>query len=416
MSARRVVFLAALAPALACGGLGAPPEIRGITATADGCGGWTATVAVDHAEGAAVELRIDGVPRATRVVGAGEREVGFGGVGAVDAPVALEARVGGSAASTSVTPTFTAGISLADRAEFPSGAPPHVALALDGCRTDGLTWRATTARWVGNGTLARTGPTDVALPPQPDGVHELRVDVLRDADVLGSAVANFYVGDPAADVDGDGYPSRWGTVDCDDTDPEVHPDAAEKVAANRIDEDCDGVVDEGTRAHDDDGDGLSEDDGDCDDADPLRHPGAAELPDCRDQDCDGRADEGVTLAATDDALEDDDAAPRARPVELDAGLALVSRGMDDEEWLAVAAASAGVRVELTQIAEGAAYDVEIRDAAGRVRGAGRVVRDHESVAVGAPDDVAGSGSYLVRIRPARLPRSGCPLAVVVRGG
>lgn len=163
-------------------------------------------------------------------------------------------------------------------------------------------------------------------------------------------------GDPAVyDQDGDGYTGSTGSAlcgrDCDDLDPQVHPGASETY--DQVDEDCDGVVDEGTVGFDDDGDGYCEhpslcsdlstpgdcndgmddvnpgetedltngidDDcdgqvdqgttdtdldgyapegGDCNDADPTVYPGAPELPDGQDNDCDFFVDEGT--AAFDD--------------------------------------------------------------------------------------------------------------------
>ncbi len=124
------------------------------------------------------------------------------------------------------------------------------------------------------------------------------------------------------DGDGDG----WGTADatteacsrpeghadqpgdCDDGDPGVHPDADE--VCNHVDDDCDGVVDEGvTRVWylDFDGDGYGDDGrtvegctaptsdyvadgGDCDETDPAFHPGADEGCDGLDYNCDGLVD------------------------------------------------------------------------------------------------------------------------------
>jgi len=60
-----------------------------------------------------------------------------------------------------------------------------------------------------------------------------------------------------------------------------------------VDNDCDGLVDEGTNYYDDDGDGYTEADGDCDDGDPHVHPGHGEDPDGLDNDCNGQVDEGV---------------------------------------------------------------------------------------------------------------------------
>ncbi len=62
-------------------------------------------------------------------------------------------------------------------------------------------------------------------------------------------------------------------------------------AANDVDEDCDGLVDEGCRDADRDGSPWPDD---CDDGDALVHPGAAETCNERDDNCNGVADEGVT--------------------------------------------------------------------------------------------------------------------------
>jgi len=92
------------------------------------------------------------------------------------------------------------------------------------------------------------------------------------------------------DDDGDGWTEAQG--DCDDGDGSVHPNATEYY--NERDDDCDGLVDEGTVAYDDDGDGRAEIDGDCDDDDASTFPGATELCDGIDNDCDGTVDETTT--------------------------------------------------------------------------------------------------------------------------
>ncbi|MCK6529507.1 putative metal-binding motif-containing protein [Myxococcota bacterium] len=106
-------------------------------------------------------------------------------------------------------------------------------------------------------------------------------------------------GTTAYDDDGDGYcelsPCTQAGVlpgDCNDVSSSVRPGATE--TADGIDQDCDGLVDEGTAAYDDDGDGWTENAGDCDDANALVRPGATEVADGRDNDCDGTADEGTT--------------------------------------------------------------------------------------------------------------------------
>ena len=91
------------------------------------------------------------------------------------------------------------------------------------------------------------------------------------------------------DVDGDGVLASEG--DCDDADPAVFPGADE--VENGVDDDCDGVTDEGTAASDDDGDGFTEAEGDCDDADAAVGPDAVEVLDGVDNNCDGLIDEGT---------------------------------------------------------------------------------------------------------------------------
>ena len=75
--------------------------------------------------------------------------------------------------------------------------------------------------------------------------------------------------------------------DCDDSDPFVRPNRAERC--DGVDTNCDGALFAGEV--DDDGDGLSEcTGGDCDDRNPLISPNAPELCDGIDTDCDGYTD------------------------------------------------------------------------------------------------------------------------------
>ncbi|MEZ4320892.1 MAG: SUMF1/EgtB/PvdO family nonheme iron enzyme [Myxococcota bacterium] len=100
------------------------------------------------------------------------------------------------------------------------------------------------------------------------------------------------------DADRDGFVGR---DDCNDDDPDIHPGQTE--SPNQIDDDCDGVIDEGTIFYDDDGDGfceqnpcaadcgLSDCSGDCDDTQRVVYPGAPELCDGLSNDCNWAGDE-----------------------------------------------------------------------------------------------------------------------------
>lgn len=126
------------------------------------------------------------------------------------------------------------------------------------------------------------------------------------------------------DLDGDGTYAEGtcvgtGPWDCDDTRADLapgRPDYVDMYCGTRIDDDCDGRVDEdgqpsggggcGTRppvpppcpvqrACDADGDGICAppEGTDCDDDDPSRSPAWDEACDGRDDDCDGIIDEGA---------------------------------------------------------------------------------------------------------------------------
>jgi len=99
----------------------------------------------------------------------------------------------------------------------------------------------------------------------------------------------------AGDADGDGYTVEDG--DCDDDNGSVYPGAPE--IADHADNDCDGLVDEGTEHYDDDGDGYNETEGDCDDDNVHVYPGATEIGDGVDNDCDGQVDEGMDTSDDD---------------------------------------------------------------------------------------------------------------------
>ena len=96
-----------------------------------------------------------------------------------------------------------------------------------------------------------------------DGVDNDQ-DGTTDCDDDGCAAATACV-----DADGDGWATAAG--DCDDGDPNVHPEAEE--GCDGLDNDCDGAP--GEDEADADGDGVRICEGDCRDEDASLYPGAA---------------------------------------------------------------------------------------------------------------------------------------------
>jgi hypothetical protein len=130
----------------------------------------------------------------------------------------------------------------------------------------------------------------------------------------------FYTGDSIACSIPEGY--AMNAADCDDDDTYIHPSAIE--LCNFIDDDCDGIVDEGALIlfyldNDEDTygtsgifeigcilpDGYVLNNDDCNDLDPEIHPGVTEICNGIDENCDSETDEGLTITVYKDHDSDD---------------------------------------------------------------------------------------------------------------
>lgn len=125
-------------------------------------------------------------------------------------------------------------------------------------------------------------------------------------------------------VPGSGNCSHLAVVDCDDFNPRVKPGMAE--ACNDLDDDCNGKKDDGLHIYsyflDGDGDGVGSQKtgegcalppqgqvavgGDCNDSHREIHPGAAESCNEVDDDCSGKADDGLRFQDFYPDLDQDD--------------------------------------------------------------------------------------------------------------
>jgi len=114
--------------------------------------------------------------------------------------------------------------------------------------------------------------------------------------------------DGCTDRDGDGYAVEGdlcGEVDCNDSDETISPDA-EEICDDEIDNNCDEKTDEADlecqnfpTCTDEDDDGFCAEEDDCDDTDPLVNPDAEEIcGDSTDNNCNAMVDEDCSCPVT----------------------------------------------------------------------------------------------------------------------
>lgn len=186
-----------------------------------------------------------------------------------------------------------------------------------------------------------SGYTLVPVPTSllMDGTDTLVVTVQDDCgyETTASVAVVWHADYPETDDDQDGFADGpIDNPDCDDTDIWVYPGATEIFDGK--DNDCDGEIDENTDGMDDDGDGFSETEGDCNDFDDTVYPGAPEQPDVKDNDCDGTVDDNTGLydddgdgfAETDNDCSDGDPNVHPAAIEYCDGIDNNCNGLKDE--------------------------------------------------------------------------------------
>ena len=189
---------------------------------------------------------------------------------------------------------------------------------------DGLLEEGTTPSADGTATFTTAGLTE--------GLHTLTLKATDLGGQIGSdymtvSIETDCLALTACDYDEDGYTEEQG--DCDDNDDGRYPGAEE--LENGIDDDCDGLVDEGTQRYDDDGDGYTELEGDCNDDDAGVSPVADEIADGVDQDCDELIDEGTDVYDDDgDGFSEEDGDCNDDNSAVYPGAVEVANGVDDD--------------------------------------------------------------------------------------
>jgi hypothetical protein len=129
----------------------------------------------------------------------------------------------------------------------------------------------------------------ISYTPSSSGVLYVRSFHATDLGVYGSYDLTIS-GNPPADSDSDGYNSL---VDCNDNNASIHPGATE--VCDGVDQDCDGIRDDGFP--DGDADGWAPCGGDCNDANSAVNPGQAEVCNGINDNCTGGIDEGFDVDA-----------------------------------------------------------------------------------------------------------------------
>ncbi|OLD62526.1 MAG: hypothetical protein AUI47_12140 [Acidobacteria bacterium 13_1_40CM_2_68_5] len=155
----------------------------------------------------------------------------------------------------------------------------------------------------------------------PTAAGRLYVKSVHAADfgIYGSYDLRIAASTGGIDADGDGYSTD---TDCNDNDATIHPGATERC--NGVDDNCNGVVDEG---FDRDGDGYTTCNGDCNDGNASIHPGVAEICNNIDDNCNGAVDEGFDADGdgyTSCGGDCNDANPQIHP-----GATEICNGLDD---------------------------------------------------------------------------------------
>ncbi len=239
-----------------------------------------------------------------------------------------------SPSSTTVAPGATITVTL----ELTSSDSSHTGAGLNLSATDGtLTAGSNTRVQGGEITHSSTESADSSgtvsfdfewTAPSTEDIYTLyaagnavNANKGKDGDGWNTVGLDIEVMATGTDADGDGFDD---TEDCDDSDPDVFPGAIE--VCNDIDDDCDGVADNGLVFYDywpdDDGDGYGDadadpissceeeisgyalDDSDCDDDDPDAWEEEDCLDDTGDDGGDDSGDDGGGGSGGDDAGDD----------------------------------------------------------------------------------------------------------------
>ena len=201
----------------------------------------------------------------------------------------------GSSATTSSASLLCSGLAISDNDDdcddsdantFPGAAEYDSSTA---CMTDadqdGYGWMIAPTNGVGGNDCDDSDSSVYYGAPEipGDGVSQdcdNSEDCYTDSDGDGYGSSSVLV---SADLDCIDEGESSNADDCDDSNPDISPEAQE-IPYDEIDQDCDPT----TLDDDLDGDGYGVSDGDCDDADPERNPGQEDIPeDGIDQDCDG---------------------------------------------------------------------------------------------------------------------------------